>query len=240
SDRAEDKSTASDRRAEFVVPIADSSLCNESKTTHQCSFEQKNAHGKTDKRDQTRSADGQANVTRAQNRPKRDCKHNHRQQNEYRHGPKRRCSRRIAAREQSKERSANCANDELTSYRRANAELLEMIVTADFSHNGKKRTGWDENRKTIADNEKRRSSAALQNVTIICQLDSRFRFRMRRCPGPFQRKLPRSVTDWLGSTRCCSKNFLYAFHYHRRSNLLHACVIKRALAQATVIAWRTG
>ena len=78
--------------------------------------------------------------------------------------------------------------------------------------------------------EKRRSSAALQNVTTICRLDSRFRFGMRRCPGAFQRKLPRSVIDWLGSTRSCSENFLYALHYHRRSNLLHACVIKRALA----------
>src|SRR5262249_61618906 len=35
------------------------------------------------------------------------------------------------------------------------------------------------------------------------------------------------------------KNFLYPFDYHRGCNLFHAGVTKRALAQATVIAWRT-
>ena len=50
---------------------------------------------------------------------------------------------------------AIASNDELTSYRRANAELLEMIVTADLAHKGKKRTGRDENRKAIADDRER-------------------------------------------------------------------------------------
>src|SRR4030095_9941927 len=89
SDCAENKSTPSDRRTEFVVKIADPSLCKKSKPSHQCSFEHKNAQGETDERDQTRTDDGQANVARAKNRPKHDCKHHDRQQNEYRHGPKR-------------------------------------------------------------------------------------------------------------------------------------------------------
>src|SRR5207237_5351499 len=38
---------------------------------------------------------------------------------------------------------------------------------------------------------------------------------------------------------CSRKNFLHTLDHHCRCHLLHACVTKRALAQATVIAWRT-
>ena len=155
SDRTQHKSTPADRGTEFVVAVSDSSLCKKSKSNYQRTLEHKNAEYETDQRNQTRSTGGQANVTGAQNRPKRDCKHNDRQQNEDRRGPKRRSPRRIAPREQSKDCSANCTNDELTSYRRANAELLEMVVTADLAHKGKKRTGRDENRKAITDDHKR-------------------------------------------------------------------------------------
>jgi hypothetical protein len=79
SDRAQHKSTPGHRGTEFIVPFFDSLLCKKSETSHLCSFEQKNAQRETDEGDQTRSADGQANVTRAQNRPKRDRKHNDRQ-----------------------------------------------------------------------------------------------------------------------------------------------------------------
>src|SRR4029077_15794401 len=44
-------------------------------------------------------------------------------------------------------------------------------------------------------------------------------------------------TFWM--VFCSRKNFPHARHYHGGGNLLHAGVIKRALAQATVIAWRT-
>ena len=168
SDRAQHKSTPANRGTEFVVAVSDSSLCKKSKSNYQRPLEHKNAQHETDQRHQTRSAGGQANVTGAQNRPKRDCKHNDRQQNEDRRGPKCRSPRRIAPREQSKDCSANCTNDELTSYRRANAELLEMVVTADLAHKEKKRTGRDENRKAITDDHERCSHAEHSEQQHCC------------------------------------------------------------------------
>src|SRR6266508_3006397 len=60
-----------------------------------------------------------------------------------------------AEREQSKDGSGNCANEELASYRRSNAELLKMIVTAHLAHQGKERTRRDENREAIANDHER-------------------------------------------------------------------------------------
>jgi hypothetical protein len=87
--------------------------------------------------------------------------------------------------------------------------------------------------------EKRRSSAALQNVAATSRSDLRLRLGVRRCSGVFEGKLSRNAIRGLSLRFCGRKNFLYALHHHRGSNLFHAGVTKRALAQTTVIAWRT-
>ena len=82
SDRAQHKRAPANGRSKFVLLLPKFSRFQKLKTRDESSLEQENAKRETDKGDQTRGLDRQANIACAQDRPQGDCERNDRYNNE--------------------------------------------------------------------------------------------------------------------------------------------------------------
>src|SRR2546423_215770 len=65
----------------------------------------------------------------------------------------------MAAHEQAVEAAADRSEEELTGHGRSDTELFEMIVAADAAHEREERSGFNEDRKTVANDHERRSNS---------------------------------------------------------------------------------
>ena len=143
------------------------------KARDQRSFENENAQDETNQRDRAAGCDGQTDVARAEHRPQENRDDDRWQRNEDRHRPCRDAFLWIRAHQQAEERAAEHAHDQLSKDGRADAKLLEMIVTADATHQREKRSRLYENRKAIADNcERRRDAEHCEDQHHNCHRDS--------------------------------------------------------------------
>ena len=156
---AQHERAASHGRSELVVLSGDFSRSQKMEASDQCSFEQKNAQCEADERDQSRHLNRQTDVACAEHRPQQNCEGDDRQHHENSDRPKRGGRRGFAAREQSKHRSSNRADQKLAGNCRSDAKLFQMIVAADLAHERKERSRRNEHRKAITDNYERCSHA---------------------------------------------------------------------------------
>ena len=125
------------------------------KSGNKRSLENKKTKRQANERDQPRGVDGQSAIIGSEHRPKRDCGRKDRQQ--HKNADCRNCGAPagITSYAQGENCAGNCADKNLTGDCRSNAELFQMIVAADLSHNGKKWSGRNEDREPVANEHKR-------------------------------------------------------------------------------------
>ena len=129
------------------------------KTRDQRSFENQNAQRETDQRDRAGGRDRQTDVTRPEDRPQKNCEHNDRQSDKHRHCPFGNAALRIVPHQQTENRASEHADQQLAGHCRSDAELLQMIVTANAAHQPKERPRFNENGKAVTDDHERRRDA---------------------------------------------------------------------------------
>src|SRR6516162_5899822 len=146
-------------RSELIILLLYFLRSQKSEASHKGSFEEKDAQCEPDECDEPRDLNRETNVARAQHGPQRDRKYHDRQQNQDERRPNRRNTTGSAPHEQPENCSGDRADHKLAGNCRANAQLLEMIVTSDLAHERKKGSRRNEDRKAIADDDERRGHA---------------------------------------------------------------------------------